>query len=111
MGGKLPALPRKNKRTESKLDSRVAKWFEKEWPLSVLLEVKMLNGKLSEHQQRLIDKVTRDRKFSYKFPDGGRRTPLDYVIVKNCDTALCYCDDTGHCECSVNKEHSFTIKV
>ena len=91
----LPELPKKYNRREAKMDDRVAEWFNKNYPLSVLLEVKMDGGKLADHQKKLIDKVAKDGKFKYKFPDGGRRTPLDYVIVKDADAVLAVCNDIG----------------
>lgn len=107
----LPELPRKNKRTESKIDGRVAEWFSKNHPRSVLLEVKMVGGKVLEHQERLIKQVAQTGKFLYKFKDGGTRTPLDYVVLKNADAALCVCSDTGACTCTINNNYSFDIKV
>lgn len=107
----LPVLPRKYKRAEAKIDGRVANWFEKNHHQSVLLEVKMVGGKLSDHQEKLLKKVGKTGEFSYKFPDGGRRTPLDYVILKNADAVLAVCDEKGHCECDVNGEYILNIKV
>ena len=51
----LPELLKKYNRKESKIDGRTATWFFDHWPKSVLLEVKTTKGKVSEHQQRLID--------------------------------------------------------
>lgn len=107
----LPTLPKKAKRREAKIDGKVAKWFSTHHPVSVLLEVKMKGGKVSEHQKRLIDQVSKTGEFSYKFPDGGRRTPLDYVILKGADAVLAVCDESGVCECTINNGHVITIKV
>lgn len=111
MEAPLPDLPRKNNRKESKMDERVAKWFFKNHPQSVLLEVKMTGGTLLEHQDRLIKKVSKTGEFMYKFPDGGRRTPLDYVILKNADAVLAVCDPSGLCDCTINNIFTCTIKV
>lgn len=107
----LPELPKKYKRTESKIDGRVADWFYKNHPRSVLCEVKMIGGKVSEHQQRLLDTTGRTGKFKYKFPDGGRRTPLDFIVMKEGDAALCWCDEKGNCVCEINKKYKIKIKV
>lgn len=107
----LPKLPKKNKRTEAKIDQRVAKWFYKNHPKSALIEVKMVKGRLTDSQRRLIDKVSRTGKFMYKFPDGGRRTPLDYVILKDADAVLAVCDEKGNCECIVNNIDNYKIKI
>lgn len=106
----LPELPKKLNRREAKIDGRVAHWFEKNHPRSVLLEVKMKGGQVKEHQQRLLKKVGRTGQFSYKFPDGGRRTPLDYVILKDADAVLAVCEG-NECECEVNGEYTFKIKI
>ena len=108
---KLPDLPRKNKRTESKIDGRVAEWFFKYWPHSVLLEVKMGGGRLLDHQEKLLKKVGKTGKFKYKFPDGGKRTPLDYVILKKADAVLAVCDEAGYCHCTINGTIEKDIKV
>lgn len=106
----LPDLPRKNKRTESKIDNKVAEWFEENYPKTCLIEVKMKGGRVAEHQQRLIDSVAETGAFKYKFPDGARRTPLDYIVCKNIDVALCSCDKDG-CVCTINNEYQLNIKL
>ena len=108
----LPELPKGKKRTEAKIDGRVAAWVEKHHPRSALLEVKMKGGKLKEHQKRLIDTVAKTGKFKYKFPDGRTRTPLDYVVLKDADVLLAECDEKGNCELTINNlEPSLNIKV
>ena len=111
MAAELPELPKKNKRVEAKIDARVAKWFEKNHPHSVLLEVKMVGGKLTESQERLLAKTAKTGRFTYKFPDGGRRTPLDYIIARDIDAVLAVCDDTGRCECTVNSSHRYKLSI
>lgn len=106
----LPELPKKYSRKEAKIDGRVAQWFYDNHPHSVLLEVKIKGGKLKEHQERLLASVGKLGKFMYKFKDGGARTPLDYVILKNADAVLAVCDGNT-CECTVNNKQKFTIKV
>lgn len=106
----LPELPKKYERKEAKIDGRVADWFQSNHPRSVLLEVKIKGGKVSEHQKRLIDQVSKTGEFKYKFPDGARRTPLDYVILKDADAVLAVCDGNT-CVCTINNNHTITIKV
>lgn len=106
----LPELPKGKNRKEAKIDGRVADWFVRNYPRSVLLEVKMKGGQLKEHQERLLKKVGRTGKFHYKFPDGGRRTPLDYVILHDADAVLAVCEG-NECECTVNGKKVFNIKI
>jgi hypothetical protein len=105
-------LPRKNKRREADLDGPVLDWFQKNHPRSVIVEVKMQNGgKVIEHQQKLIDKVAKTGKFVYKFPDMGRRTPLDGISLKDIDVALCWMNDDRTGVCIINNEYDIDIKV
>ena len=107
----LPELPKKYKRTESKIDGRVSDWFFLHHPNPVLLEVKIKGGSLKDHQKKLIDKVSKERKFKYKFPDGGRRTPLDYIIVpKGLDAVLAVCNDNV-CTCTINNKEVIDITI
>ena len=106
----LPELPKGKKRSEAKIDGKVAEWFFKNHPHSVLLEVKMKGGKVKEHQQRLLDSVSKTGTFKYKFPDGGKRTPLDYVILKKADAVLAICEGR-ECECIINGEIKMNIKI
>lgn len=107
----LPELPKKYKRREAKIDSRVAKWFKKNHPMSCLIEVKMQGVKVADHQQKLINEVSRTGEFMYKFPDGRTRTPLDYVVLKNADAVLAVCTDDGTCDVTINNKIKFKIKV
>lgn len=107
----LPDLPKRYNRREAKIDERVAKWFQKNHSHSILLEVKMNGGRVTEHQQRLINQVSRTGSFIYKFPDGGRRTPLDYVVLRDADAVLAVCDESGNCECTINNKTKMSIKI
>lgn len=107
----LPDLPKKNKRNEAKFDGKVANWFMRNHPRSVLIEVKMKGGRLTDHQKKLIDRMANTRKLKYKFPDGARRTPLDYVVLKDADVALCVVDEKGNVECEINKTYKTKFKV
>lgn len=107
----LPELPRGKKRNEAKIDGRVAQWFFENYPRSILLEVKMTNGRLKEHQKRLINMLAKTGKFMHKFRDGSIRTCLDYVIIKDADAVLAICDEKGNCECTINNNFVQKIKV
>lgn len=108
----LPELPKGHNRREAKIDGRVAQWFLDNYPRPVLLEVKVKGGRLKEHQKRLINKVAVEGKFKYKFPDGGRRTPLDYIVVPSgLVSVLAECDG-NECVCSINNgKRIINIKV
>lgn len=104
-------LPKKNRRREAQLDGPVIEWFEKNHPHSVIIEVKMVGGKVIEHQQKLIDKVARTRKFTYKFPDMGRRTPLDGISIRDLDVAICWMNEDRTGTCRINNTYDIEIKV
>ena len=106
----LPELPKKYERKEAKIDGLVADWFDKNYPRSVILEVKVEGGRLLEHQRRLINKVSKTGKFKYKFPDGGKRTPLDYVVLKDIDAVLAECVGRK-CVCTINNDHQINIRI
>ena len=107
----LPELPKKHNRREAKIDGRVAQWFFDNYPHPVLLEVKMKGGQLKEHQKRLINKVSKERSFKYKFPDGRARTPLDYIVVpKGLHAVLAVCEG-NRCECVINNKKHLSIKI
>lgn len=107
----LPELPKKHNRREAKIDGRVAQWFFDNYPHPVLLEVKIKGGQLKEHQERLINKVSKERRFKYKFPDGRQRTPLDYIVVpKGLHAVLAVCEG-NRCECTINNEEYLTITI
>jgi hypothetical protein len=107
----LPELPKGKNREEAKMDGPVAEWFFNNHPHPVILEVKMKGGKVEEHQQRLINKVSKEHRFMYKFRDGNVRTPLDYIIVPNrLDAVLAVCEGRK-CECTINNTYKINIKV
>lgn len=107
----LPELPKKYNRREEKVDGFVADWFFRNHPRPVLLEVKVKGGRVSDHQKKLIAKVSKEHSFKHKFRDGNVRTPLDYIIVpQGLDAVLAVCDGRV-CECIINNETKITIKV
>ena len=107
----LPDLPRKNKRQEAKIDSLVGLWFLKNWPRSVMYEVKLWKtGRLSPHQEVIITRVAASGEFHYKHPDLGHKTPLDGFVMKGGDVAVCWMN--GHeGVCEINKSYKINIKV
>ena len=109
----LPELPKKYNRKEAKIDDRVAQWFFNNYPHPTLIEVKVKGGRVLDHQQKLIDKVSSEHSFMYKFPDGARRTPLDYIVVPRVaelHAVLAVCDGDV-CECLINNKDKLTITV
>lgn len=107
----LPELPKGKNRKEAKIDGRVAEWFSNNYHRPVILEVKIKGGRVLEHQQRLLNQVAKTGKFKYKFPDGSRRTPCDYVVIpKGAVGVLAICDG-NKCECIINNKRIINISV
>lgn len=97
----LPNLPRKNKRTEAKLDGKVAEWLRKKhkhrcW----LLEVKMKGGKHLAHQ-KVAGKQVENSTFLWKPSDMGARNPGDYIYLGDADSIYCVIDGKN-VTCEVN---------
>ena len=107
----IVALPKKVRRTEANVDSRVADKLRKlhthrNWAL----EVKMKGGRLKDHQVVALKQVE-NGKFLYKLPDMGRRNPFDYVFLGDADAIVCVVDGKD-VQCDVNggvMKHTFTI--
>lgn len=87
----LPNLPRKNKRKEANIDSLVLDWFLNNYPEDVWIEVKIKGNKLLPHQEASALQV-KEGIFKYKFPDMGRRTPGDGVVLKKAHPFVVTCD-------------------
>lgn len=106
----LPNLPNQYKRKEAKIDSLVLDWFYDNYPNNVLVEVKVKGGRVTEKQKTLIKQIEREKKFKYKFPDMGRATPLDgVVVVKDLEPFLVICD--GYNCVAKNKYREFTFYI
>lgn len=71
----------------------------------------MEKGKVADHQAKLIKQVAKTKKFKYKFPDGGRRTPLDGISCIDIDVALCWMKEDRTGTCLINNDYEITIKV
>lgn len=96
-----PKLPRKNKRTEAKLDGKVAEWLRKKHPhRNWLLEVKMKGGRLLDHQKKALWQVEQGT-FLWKPPDMGNRNPGDYIYLGDADAIYCVIDGKD-VNCAVN---------
>ena len=77
----LPDLPKQYKRKEAEIDSKVLDWFLDYYDGNVLVEVKIKGNKTLPHQDVALKKAN-DGEFKYKFPDMGRRTPGDGIVLK-----------------------------
>lgn len=106
----MPPLPRKNKRTEAKVDDLVAAYLYKHHPRSFALEVKIQGGRVLDHQKKALRQVTNNTFKPYKISDMGRLNPFDYVCLKNADAILCVVNKKA-VTCLVNEiyEIDFTI--
>lgn len=54
--------------------------------------------------------VAKTKEFMYKFPDGSRRTPLDYIVCNDLDAALCTMDGNEGL-CVINGKYELKINV
>jgi len=87
----MPPLPRKNKRKESKIDTPVLAWFNRNYDGDVAVEVKIKGGKLKPHQEAALRQV-KNGTFYYKIPDDGKRKPLDGFSLKHATPFVVECD-------------------
>lgn len=89
----LPDLPKKYKRTESEVDSKVALKLAKLHPVrNWALEVKIKGGKLKPHQKTYLKQVENGTFKPYKIPDMGRQNPFDYIHLGDADAIVCTVD-------------------
>ena len=75
-------LPKFQNKKEDKIKKKVMKWFEKNYPHSVALEIKIKGNNLLPHQEVALKRVWAGA-FSYKIPDTGRRNPFDAIVLKD----------------------------
>lgn len=87
----LPNLPKKRKHTEADITPLVFAWFEKNYPKSVAIEIKVKGGRFLPHQAIAL-RMVQNGVFSHKFPDMGRLNPFDGVILKGADAFEVWCD-------------------
>ena len=89
----LPDLPRKNKRTEAKVDSLVANKLAKIHPHKCwALETKMKGGKLLDHQKVALKQVENGTFKPYKIKDLGSQNPFDIIYLGDADAIVCVVD-------------------
>ena len=94
-------LPKKIKRTEAKLDGKVATWLKKNHPhKNWLLEVKLKGGTHYDHQKAAAKQVEQGT-FLWKPPDFGARNPGDYIRLGDADAIYCMIDGKK-VKCEVN---------
>lgn len=103
---KLPDLPRVLKKREADLSPAVFAWFEKNYPNSVAIEIKVKGGRAREHQIIALKKV-QNGSFAYKIVDTGIRLPFDGFVLKNADAFLVECDGN---KCTATSPSGKTIK-
>jgi hypothetical protein len=105
-------LPKKNKRIEADLDTKVAERVKavhpgKNWGL----EVKLWNNKPLPHQRAALKQIE-DGEFLYKIPDMGRRNPLDFVCLGDGDAIVCTIQKNKRdVACTVNDVYEFNIRI
>ena len=85
-------LPKFLNKREAKITPKVLAWFQRNYPSSVALEIKMVGGKVKDHQRAALQKVA-SNEFAYKLPDMGNRNPFDAIVLKNADAFIVWCAD------------------
>jgi reverse gyrase len=109
------ALPKKNKRIEADLDTKVAERVRvvhphKNWALEVKIEGRE-RSKSSIHQNKALKQVE-NGKFLYKIPDMGKRNPFDFVCLGDADAILCtIAKNKRDVCCIVNGHYEFNIRI
>jgi hypothetical protein len=105
-------LPKKNKRVEADLDTRVAERVQaihphKNWAL----EVKLEGNKPLPHQRAALKQVE-NGKFLYKIPDMGKRNPFDFVCLGDADAIVCtIAKNKRDVRCVVNGTYEFNTRI
>ncbi len=109
----LPDLPRKNKRIEADLDTKVAMrvWQvhpHKNWAL----EVKYGKNKLEKHQKVALKQVENGTHPPQKIPDMGRQNRYDFYCLGDADAIVCtIAENKRDVICSVNDVYKFNIRI
>lgn len=98
----MSILPKKYKRTEAKVDGKVAERLTKlHMHRNWALEVKIKGGRLLDHQKAALKQVENGKFKPYKLPDLGQRNPFDYVYLGDADAIVCWVDGRD-VRCEVN---------
>lgn len=101
----MPPLPKKRKTKEADITPEVMAWFQKHYPFSVALEIKVGKNKVLPHQYTALEAVERGD-FSYKLPDTGKRNPFDAVVLKNAHAFVVRCEGR---QCSAQRVDSSEV--
>lgn len=105
----LPPLPKQYNRKEAKITPLVFDWFLEHYPDDVLLEIKIKGNKPLPHQDLALDKVHAG-KFKYKFPDMGKATPGDGIVLKKAKAFVITCQGM-ECEAVGRHGEKFSIHL
>jgi hypothetical protein len=110
---KLPDLPRKNKRIEADLDSKVAMKLCRVHPQrNWALEVKYDKNKLEKHQSVALKQVSRGTHPPQKIVDMGRQNKYDYYYLGDADAIVCTIQKNKRdVVCSVNDAYTFNMRI
>lgn len=94
----LPDLPRKLNKREAKITPSVMKWFMKNHPSNVALEIKatksntIARSAVKDHQLKALLAVRSKEGLSYKIPDTGHvRLPFDCFQLRNTNSYVVAC--------------------
>jgi|TARA_R100001530_G_scaffold100538_1_gene69890 hypothetical protein len=94
----LPPLTKVLNKREAKITPRVLKWFSKNYPFSVALEIKATKtnsipgSALKSHQKKALIAVQSEAGLSYKIPDASYlRLPFDAFQLKNTKSFVVAC--------------------
>lgn len=106
----LPDLKKQRQHKEADITPLVIDWFEKNYPDSVAVEVKVKKNKAKSHQLLALWQVLKGC-FSYKLPDMGRRNPFDFFVLKNAKAFVVTCQGRNCQAVSPDKKEVFRFKV
>jgi len=94
----LPPLTKILNKREAKVTPKVLKWFYKNYPFSVALEIKATKtnsiprSALKAHQKKALIAVRSKAGLSYKIPDASHlRLPFDAIQLKNTEAFVVAC--------------------
>lgn len=105
----LPDLPKKQNRKEASITPFVIKWFEKNYPYTSAIEVKVKGNRPLPHQTLALRQVD-DGVFSYKLPDMGKRNPFDAFVLHGAKAFVVTCDGLN-CEAVEPSGKKFNFKI
>jgi hypothetical protein len=105
-------LPKRVKRVEADLDSKVANRVRAVHPhKNWALEVKLFGKKPKPHQEAALKQVE-NGKFLYKIPDMGKRNPFDFICLGDADAIVCTIQQNKRDVCCiVNGHYEFNVRI